>query len=100
MGPGPVDRGFISTEESRMNIVHLHTEQGVKCVVLGEPGRLYTQYVLIDYPVRLRRIANGDIARYTRDAGYPLKKGLRSFLRIGRKNGITKGAAKLLRSGL
>ena len=84
-----------------MKIVHLHTENyGIKLAVLGEPGRLYTPYVLIDYPVCLRKMANGSVARYTRDADYPLKKGIRSFLRIGKRNGITKGATKLLRAGL
>lgn len=80
-----------------MRVVHIHLEDGVKTAIMGEPARLYTPYVMIDYPVCLRKMPNGDVTRYVKDIpGYPLKKAVRHYKRIGRQNEITKGAKKLL----
>lgn len=65
--------------------------------ILGDPGRVYTPYVIVEFPVRLRRIANGDIKKYTRDLDYPLKKACSRFMGIGRRHGMTKGARKLIK---
>ena len=82
-----------------MRVVHIHLDDGIKTAIMGEPGRVWTQYVMIDYPVCLRKIANGDVKRYVRDIpGYPLKKALRHYNRIGRHNDITRGAKQFLRN--
>ena len=80
-----------------MRVMSLHTEHGSKTVVMGEPGRKWTPFVIIEYPVRLKRIKNADVDRYAREINYPAKKAVREFRRIGRKNGITKGALTLLK---
>lgn len=84
-----------------MRAVKVHTNEGVFCAVLGEAGRLYTPYVIIDTPVRKCKLANGDIKRLVTDLmrkgkAYPLKTAANHMLRCGRKFGITKGARKLL----
>jgi len=87
-----------------MKAVHLHTEHGVKACLLGDPGRLYTPYVSINFPIRKHRIANGDVERFTkpltighgkRQRPYPLIRIANHMLRVGRAHGITK-AARLL----
>ena len=80
-----------------MRVMSLHTEEGFKTVVMGDPGRIWTKYVIIDYPVRLQRIRNCDVGRYGSDLNYPLKKACRLFLKFGRDADITKGAKTLLK---
>lgn len=87
-----------------MRVVQIqHRTAGIKfteqftTAILGEPGRIYTPYVIVEFPVRLRRIPNGDVERYTRDIDYPLKKACRSFLGVGRRHGITKGARNFIK---
>ena len=81
--------------------VRVHTDEGHFSAVLGEPGRIYTPFVMVEFPVRKRKIANGDIERHTKPLlkgidDYPVKKIANHLLRIGRQHGITKGARKLL----
>lgn len=84
-----------------MKVARLRTEHGAYTVVAGNPGRLYTQFVIVDsFPVRLAKISNAEFARYASDIKYPLKKACRYILRIGRQQGINKGAKALLREGL
>ena len=80
-----------------MRVMSLHTEEGFKTVIMGESGRKWTQYVLIDYPVRVRKIKNADVERYARELKYPLKKACNEFKRFGRTAGITKGAKVMLK---
>lgn len=82
-----------------MRVVHIHTPHGVKTAIMGEPGRVWTPYVMIEYPVRLFKIRNTD-KRYIKDMDYPLRKAVRHYLRIGREKGITKGAKRFLREAL
>ena len=81
-----------------MKVVWIHTEEGSQTAILGEPSRLYTPYVIVEFPIRLRRMPNGNVAKYTKDMEYPLKKACNRYLRIGRKHGISKGARKFIRS--
>lgn len=80
-----------------VRIAHVdgYTQQ-FQIAVLGDPGRIYTPYVTTEFPVRLRRIANGDVKKYTKDIDYPLKKACTALKRVGSKQGITKGAKQLL----
>jgi len=81
-----------------------HRDGGVRfskqfcTAILGKPGRVYTPYVIIEFPIRLRRIANGDVTRYTKDMDYPLKKACSRFMGVGRRHGMTKGARKLIKA--
>jgi len=83
-----------------MRVARIHSKDGgVQTAIIGDPGRIWTPYVMIDFPVRLRKIRNTD-TRYVKDMDYPLKKAVRHYLRIGRDKGITNGAKKFLRSAL
>ena len=81
-----------------MKVVWIHTEEGSQTAIMGEPSRLYTKYVMVEFPIRLRRMPNGNVAKYTKDMDYPLKKACRGYLRIGRQHGISKGARKFIQS--
>lgn len=70
-----------------------------KVVILGPPGRIWTQAAAIGIPVRMIKIANGDVERYCTEfpnAPAP-RKACKEMLRIGRDLGITKAAKKFLR---
>lgn len=86
-----------------MQAVKIRIEEGQFAAVLGKPGRMYTPFVMVEFPVRKRRIANIDVEKYTRplfkgkgNDPYPIKRAANHMLRIGRKHGITKGARDLL----
>jgi hypothetical protein len=88
-------------ERDMAKAVKIHTIDGVFTAVLGEPGRIYTPYVSIDFPVRKRKMANGDVERFTRPLlkgidDYPIRRICNHMLRVGRQHGITKGAKALL----
>lgn len=83
-----------------MKVVRIRTVEGCKVAIIGEPGRKWTPYSTIEFPVRLHRIKNSDVGRFTVDIQYPLKKACKSFLRVGRSHGITKGARKFLRGAM
>lgn len=88
-----------------MRIVRVANDEGSFSAVLGKPGRVWTPYVcLASYPVRKRRMANGDVKLFCSELtlgrtkkAYPLKRAVRHMLRVGRQYGITGGAKKLLR---
>lgn len=85
-----------------MRLVRYRTEAG-GCVhaVAGNAGRIYTQLVWIDAPIRVARVPNGDVERYA--VAYdrvPLKRAARTMLRAGKRLGITKGAKRLLREAI
>ncbi len=86
-----------------MKAVTIFTADGQYAAVLGDAGRIYTPYVIVAFPVRKEKIANGDVESYTRplfigkaNNPYPLKRICNHMLRIGRKHRITKGAKKFL----
>ena len=83
-------------------LIKFRTEHGAVTAIALEPGRLYTRLVFIDAPIRLSKVANGDVNRYGRDhTGKPtLKKAARQMLKAGKSLGITKGAKKALREVL
>lgn len=84
-----------------MRIVRLKTEEGTCTAIMGEPMRIYTAYVLVELPrIRLRRMPNGDVAKYTTDITYPLKKACRRYLSFGKQHDITKSARTFLRGAL
>ncbi|MCH7502574.1 MAG: hypothetical protein IIA10_04390 [Proteobacteria bacterium] len=77
--------------------VHYHSDEGVHCAVLGRPGRKFTPMVLIDYPVRLRKIPNAEAVRYSRDIdGTTVQTVAQKMLAAGERMGINKSARKLL----
>lgn len=93
-----------------MQTVRLHTPDGMTTALLGKPGRVYTPFVRIDSPssgpfIRLYKIANGDVPLFTVPLHighgknwrpYPITRMANHMLRVGRANGITKGARTLL----
>ncbi len=89
-----------------MKPVTMFTVDGQCAAVLGDPGRIYTPYVIVEFPIRKRKIPNGDVESYTRPLFigkgndlYPMKRIIRHLRRIGKKHGITKGAARFLKTG-
>lgn len=74
------------------------TEDGTHAALIGEAARIYTPVVYIDTPIKVRKIPNGDVARYTRDIkSRGPKPAARVMLKAGKSLGITKGAKKFLR---
>lgn len=75
-------------------------DAGTKVVILGPPGRVWTQAVAVDIPIRLFKIANGDVLKYcteVQNAPAP-RRACKQMLRIGKDLGITKGAKTFLRA--
>ncbi len=84
-----------------MRIVRLRTEDEITTAILGEPGRIYTPYVIIELPIiRKRRMPNGDVALYATDIDYPMKKACRRYLSFGHNHSITKSARTFIRGAL
>ena len=86
-----------------MDVYRLRRDDGAR-VVVAKQGRKRTQYVMIDYPgstggapVRKRTISNEEFDRYASKLSYPIKKACREMLSFGNKQGIQKGAKKLLK---
>lgn len=77
------------------------TEGGARVALVGEAARLYTPLVFIDSPIKVHKVANGSIDRYTQDITQgerAIKPTARAMLRAGKTLGITKGAKKFLRA--
>jgi len=84
-----------------MRVVRIHAnDESFHTAVMGEPSRIFTPYVMVEFPVRLRRIANGDVASYVEDMDYPLKKACRHLLRMGREHDISKAAKTFLKEAM
>ena len=83
-------------------VVRIHNGTGFFVAVMGQPGRVWTPYVTLEgFPVRRRRIRNVKVAKATRPCmkgknPYPLKRAANQMLRVGRQQGITKSARRLL----
>lgn len=81
------------------NVVRYRTEDSAVIAIKGPPGRIYTQLVWIDVPLRLSKVANGDVDSFsTILADVKVRKAAKDMLRIGKRLGITKGAKKFLRA--
>jgi hypothetical protein len=80
-----------------MKVVWIHTEEGGRTAIVGEPARIYTPYVMVEFPIRLRRMPNADVAKYCTDMDYPIKRACNRYLKIGRKQGISRGARKFIK---
>ena len=81
-----------------MRVVRLRTEIGTFTAIMGEPGRIYTPFAIIELPViRKRKIPNGDVKLYVTDINYPIKKACNRFLKFGKKHSITKGARTFIK---
>lgn len=89
-----------------MRAARFNDTDGFFTAIIGNPGRIYTPIVKIESPtsgphIIRRQIANGDIDMFSSplmngDKPYPLKKAVNHMLRIGREQGITKSAKKML----
>jgi hypothetical protein len=74
---------------------------GCHLAVLGIPGRKFTKMVIIDYPVRVRRITNEEADLYSRDLpDWAPSRLARRMLDTGRRFGITKSAREILKAAL
>lgn len=84
-----------------MRAVHYRFEHGSQLALMGLPGRKFTKLVVIDYPVRIRKVTNQEAEKFARDMDdwtpARLAKGMRN---TGRRFGITKSALALLREGM
>lgn len=86
-----------------MRLIKFHTGHGFVTAIAMKPGRLYTKLVWIDAPIRLVKVANGDVTRYGSDfepTRPTLKSAARRMLKAGKRLGITKSARKALREVL
>ena len=81
-------------------LIKYRTEHSAVTAIALPPGRIYTKLVFIDAPIRLTKVANGDVERYGKDyepKRPTLKAAARRMLRAGKSLGITKAARKALR---
>ena len=84
-----------------MRVVRLKTDEGTTTAIMGDPGRIYTPFAMIELPIiRKRRLPNGDAAKFAADLDYPIKKACRRYLSFGRKHSITKSARTFIRGAL
>lgn len=83
-----------------MRLIKFRTEEGVVRAIAGDPGRIYTQLVWIDAPIRLRKVTNQEVDRYGVDHTWKptTRKAARTMLQVGKRLGITKGAKKFLQA--
>jgi hypothetical protein len=95
-----------------MQVVRMHMQHGkyprihssFTTAIIGEAGRKFTKYIALDFPVRIRKILNTDVEKFTSQLtigkarqDYPLKKAANHMLRVGRQHGISGAARKFLR---
>lgn len=87
-------------------VVRIHDGHGFCVAVLGQKGRVWTQYVSINsYPVRKQKVRTAKLGKLCRPLElrgkpYPLARAARQMLRVGKNMGITKGAKALLKEAL
>lgn len=79
-------------------VIRYKTDAATVTAITGTPGRIWTPMVFIDSPLRLTKVANGDVAKYGTEIVYTAQKAARTMLKAGKALGITKGAKKFLRS--
>ena len=83
-----------------MKLKRYHTMSGARVALIAEPGRIYTKLVYIDSPIRVHKVANGDVASFSHEiiqGARKVKPAARRMLKIGKALGITKSAKKFLR---
>lgn len=80
-----------------MRLVRLRDDEGTRTALMGKPGRKFTPYVVIEFPIRMHKMANAEVDRYTSSLDGSIKKAARRYRKIGRQYGITKGARGFLR---
>ena len=83
-----------------MRLARFHAIDGARVALIDEPGRIYTKMVYIDSPMRVHKVANGDLATYSQEiiqGARKIKPTARRMLKAGKRLGITKGAKKFLR---
>lgn len=86
-----------------MKLKRYHTMSGARVALIEEPGRIYTKMVYIDSPIRVQKVANGDVESFSHEiiqGARKIKPTARRMLKVGKKLGITKGAKKFLRRAL
>lgn len=84
-----------------MRAVHYRFESGSQLALMGIPGRKFTKLVVIDYPVKVRRVPNQEAVKFARDMdGWSVARLAKSMRGTGRRFGITKSALALLREGM
>ena len=84
-----------------MKLKRYHTMGGARVTLIAEPGRIYTELVYIDSPIKVHKVANGDVATFSHDivqGSRKVKPAARHMLKVGKKLGISKGAKKFLRA--
>lgn len=80
-----------------MKFVRYKTPSGAVAAIIGNAGRKYTPTVWLDYPVRLRKVPNAEVARYTEElTTTTVNTAARQMLYAGKRMGITGGAKKFL----
>lgn len=88
---------------ARLVQIHLRVGRGEKfteqfyTAIIGEAGRKLTPLVIIEFPLRVRKLPNELVDRSTREIEGSLPKAVKTFRRIGREHGITKGAKQFLK---
>jgi len=83
-----------------MKLLAYHNGDCVVRALADEPGRAYTRLVWIDAPVRVHKVPNEFVARYSRPDPNPRttpEKAARRMLKAGRSLGITKSARQFLK---
>lgn len=83
-----------------MKLKRFYAIDGARVALIGEPGRIYTRLVYIDSPIRLHRVANGEVEMYSNDLAQgacDVKPAARKMLKVGKVLGIKKSAKKFLR---
>lgn len=79
-----------------MYVARWHAGDGCH-TVLAEDGRKHIHLVVIDFPVRHVAVPKTE-GRHLTLLDYPITKALRSVRRFAKTAGVTKSAARMLRS--
>lgn len=61
-----------------MKVMRYRSESGVKTALLVKEGRKYLQILLLDYPMRIRRVPHIE-ARYMTEMDYPVNRAKRMY---------------------
>ena len=81
-------------------LVTYRTDAGIKTAIALKPGRKWLPVIVIDSPMRVRKVPLSERRFMTPLADYPLRRAVRKYLAAGRRLGITKRARKALREVL
>lgn len=84
-----------------MKLIKYRTHDQAVTAIAGTPGRVYTQVVWIDSPIRIAKVPNADVEKYGREPAWrnkSVKAAARLMLQAGTRLGITKSAKQFLRA--